>query len=155
MCKRLVLTRRKKVTVYKVVALKKNRRRDICYSLCTGMKYKIGNVISVKKQNKLINWTDDLLNPLNPWHSKNMIGRTSGFQRLKDARRFFYKEYKEYGYSLNNKYKMRIMKLTLSDGIMKGIAFLQEYPVFAGKHIDSIEILPLSKEEEEWMVYYK
>ena len=142
MCSHLKTTRRKKVTVYKVVALKKNGRRDIMYSPITGMEYKIGEVPIIKRLKKRAVCFGIVYSPKNVNYRKLMVGKTSGFRTLKNAKTFLnlWRRNLIISREVNSSgFELKFAKLVLLGDIIEGE--YMDFPIFAGSYIYSIELI--------------
>ena len=145
MCSKLEPTRRKKVTVYKVVAVKKNRRKDIMYSPITEMRYRVGKVPKIRSIThgngllyfNLLRFRFLFLNQL--------YGKTSGFTTRQAAKCFlFFLKGKQRERIKFPEHDLKVAKLVLSENIHKGTfgysPFIEQ-DVFAGEFIESIELI--------------
>ena len=140
MCTDLKTIQADVVTVYKVVALKRNRRKDICFSICNKMRYKIGKVPKVRKEKFLIYGWGSFLNPTDRWYNSDMVGKTSGFVRIKSATHLLHIVLRK---QRNKSFEYKIAKFVLSGDVKQGIFHVDcvNFGVFAGNYIESIELI--------------
>ena len=138
MCQNLEKVKKTEVTVYKVVAVKKNRRKDNMYSPFNGMEYKEGKVPVIKKKRKCARagFGGNYHNPRNINFTVLMVGKTSGFSRRCDAKEFLDdQKTRMYNYD----FELRLAKLVLSGDIAKGYFCTRN--VYAGSFIKSVKLI--------------
>ena len=142
MCDLSKVSTEKKIKGFKIVARKPKGRRY--YSVAMGFKYPLdGHIPIVRRQHRIsIRFVSDILSKNYKLHKENMLGRTSIFLNLEDAR-------KEYNFHRREKmggYILTIVYAEISIDVMEGYyttADLIFLKVIAGRHIRFIkEVTP-------------
>ena len=137
MCDLSKVSTEKKIKGFKIVARKPNGKRY--YSIAIGFKYPLdGHIPVARDQHKICTrFRDGILSKNSELRRKNMLGRTTIFLDLEDAR-------KDYNFHINKEtegYILTIVYAEISIDIMEGYYNARDfYPkVAAGRHIHFIE----------------
>lgn len=137
MCDNLTPISNESVIVYKIVA--KKLEEESYYSIAMGFKYpkSAGKVPKVKIQHCLRFFNQNILGKGSSAYSYQMVGRTTGFTHREHAEHLATKiRHSRYNSDFDI-YKIIVVKVKLTDGLMSGTYCNR--PIVVGKHIEWLE----------------
>ena len=134
---RFKATKKRKVTIYKVVAVKKNGGK-IPYSIATGIIYRVGKIPKPQVQHNLCDW-GKVLDPNQIFHTPFMYNKTSGFIKKKVGERWLERQNSLQFY--NSPFTLKLAKMKLSGEIIESKYFHRYGIMYAGSYIEEITIL--------------